>query len=68
MEENKIPNIENVTRIEIIDHSNNSLEKGRIVTKYLANNELLRFSFQDNNKTLKIFIQNKTHETDKRIF
>ena len=59
MEENKVPDIDNVTRIEIIDHSSNSLEKGRVFVKYLADNEVLKFSLQDNNKTLKIFIQNK---------
>jgi hypothetical protein len=59
MNQEEIPNIENVTRIEVIDHSKNSLEPGRTLVKYLADDEVLKFSFQDNNKTLKIFIQNK---------
>ena len=59
MEENKVPQIENVTRLEVICHSDNCLEKGRSFTKYLSKNEVLRFSLQDDNKTLKIFIQNK---------
>lgn len=59
MEEEKIPDIENVTRLEVICHSDNCFEKVRSFTKYLSESEVLRFSFQDNNKTLKIFIQNK---------
>lgn len=58
MKTENIPNIENITRLEVIDHSKHSLEKGRKLTKYLAEGEVLRFSFQDNNKTLKIFITN----------
>lgn len=59
MQKEDIPDIENVRRLEVIDHSSNSLEKGRALVKYLADNEILNFLFQDNNKTLKIFIKTK---------
>lgn len=42
-----------VNRVEVID------EKGRSYVKYLASHREVVLSFQDNDRTLKIFIQDK---------
>ena len=47
-------NTDTVTRFEVIDHTKEKL--GRILTKYGVNVEL---SFQDDNKTLKVFLTDK---------
>jgi hypothetical protein len=41
------------TRFEYID------QKGRVVVKYLKDNEKLSLSVQDDGKTLKVFLGNK---------
>lgn len=51
MVENK--NLKKVTRVEVID------ENGRSYTKYLKPNQEVEFSFQDEDRTLKIFINEK---------
>ena len=42
--------MKNVTRLEVID------ENGRGYVKYLSKNQKVRYSLQDDNRTLKIFI------------
>jgi hypothetical protein len=46
-----------VTRVEVID------EDGRSYIKYLDNNQKVRYSIQDNSRTLKVFIQRITDES-----
>ena len=48
---------EGVNRLEVIDDS------GRILVKYLKDGEKLSLSFQDDDRTLKIFITNPITET-----
>ena len=47
--------LDDVTRIEVIDHKD---AKGRVFSSWSEKN-LISLSFQDNNKTLKIFISNR---------
>jgi hypothetical protein len=49
-----IENLDNVTRVEVIDNH------GRSYTHYNA--ESVQYSLQDDGKTLKIFIQDKKSE------
>jgi hypothetical protein len=49
----------------VIDHTDNL---GRVLVKYLKENEVLRFSFQDDNRTLKILIEEKTKVNDPHPF
>jgi len=46
-----------VTRVEVID------EDGRSYIKYIDNNQKVRYSIQDNSRTLKVFIQRITDES-----
>jgi hypothetical protein len=46
-----------VTRVEVID------EDGRSYIKYLDKNQKVRYSIQDNSRTLKVFIQRITDES-----
>ena len=46
-----------VTRVDVID------EDGRSYIKYLDNNQKVRYSIQDNSRTLKVFIQRITDES-----
>lgn len=48
-----------VTRFEVIDHTKDS-EMGRAVVKYGAD---VKLSFQDNNRTLKVFLTDQAKET-----
>jgi hypothetical protein len=48
-----------VNRIEIIG------DKGREMVKYLPSNKIGIVEFQDNGKTLKIFIEDKTSKQNK---
>lgn len=50
-------NYKNITRVEIID------EKGRSYLNWNKDN-VVELSFQDNNRTLKIFISKKRNETE----
>lgn len=45
-----IPPLDNVNRVEVIDH-------GREFVKYLNKGEKVTISMQDDNKTMKIFIR-----------
>lgn len=47
-----------ITRLEIINHADNSHPTGRILTLYklLDDFEDIEFSYQDGSKTLKIFL------------
>jgi len=45
-----------VNRLEVID------DTGRALTKYLKDDEKLRFELQDDDRTLKVFV-NKVHKT-----
>lgn len=57
--------IEKIDRIEIINHAKNDKPIGRILTLYkdLCHFGSLDFEIQDNDKTLKIFLnQNKEDE------
>lgn len=51
--------LEDLNRIEVINHAENSKSLGRILVLYkeLGDFEEVEMSFQDNNKTLKIFLQ-----------
>ena len=46
-----IPPIDSVTRVEVIENG------GRSLTRWLRNKESMYISMQDNNKTMKIFIE-----------
>lgn len=48
-----------VTRVEVID------EQGRSYVKYLASHREVVLSFQDDDRTLKVFIQDKG-DTDEK--
>lgn len=52
-EEGSLVELNNVNRLEIIDQT------GRAYTHHLTKNESVRYSLQDDNLTLKIFITNK---------
>lgn len=52
-----------ITRFEVIDHRNDTKEKGRIIVAYNAEVEL---QVQDEGRTLKVFIKNKQKEELKR--
>jgi|TARA_B110000211_G_scaffold234630_1_gene305212 hypothetical protein len=57
--------IEKIDRIEIINHAKNDKPIGRLLTLYkdLGHFDSLDFEIQDNDKTLKIFLnQNKEDE------
>lgn len=47
-----------INRVEVID------ENGRSYVKYLASHREVVLSFQDDERTLKIFIQDKKENTD----
>ena len=51
--------LEDLNRIEIINHARNDRSFGRILVLYkkLGDFEKVEMSFQDDNKTLKIFLQ-----------
>ena len=44
------PVLKQVNRVEVIDNT------GRLITKYLEKDERVRYNLQDNNRTLKVFI------------
>jgi hypothetical protein len=44
--------MKNVTRFEVID------DKGRTYVKYLKDSEVIKYSLQDDDRTLKVFIDN----------
>jgi len=44
--------MKNVTRFEVID------DKGRTYDKYLKDDEVIKYSLQDDDRTLKVFIDN----------
>ena len=46
-----IPPIDSVTRVEVIENG------GRSLTRWLRNKESMYISMQDNNRTMKIFIE-----------
>ena len=50
--------IEKIDRIEIINHAKNDKPRGRLLTLYkdLGHFDSLDFEIQDNDKTLKIFL------------
>ena len=50
--------IEKIDRIEIINHAKNDKPRGRLLTLYkdLGHISSLDFEIQDNDKTLKIFL------------
>jgi hypothetical protein len=56
MEEQPIP--KPITRVEIINHAKNDKPIGRLLTLYkeLGDFNLVELSFQDDGKTLKIFL------------
>ena len=47
-----------VNRVEVID------ENGRSYTKYLKDNEGIKYSLQDDNRTLKVFIDKQRWKED----
>jgi hypothetical protein len=50
--------MKSVTRFEVID------ETGRAYTKYLKDDEGIKYSLQDDKRTLKVFIDNTTWKAD----
>lgn len=50
--------MKNVTRLEVIDST------GRMAVKYLKDNERISFDLQDDDKTLKIFVDDTTWKKD----
>jgi len=54
----ELQRMKSVTRFEVID------ETGRAYVKYLDNNEGIKYNLQDDNKTLKVFIDNETWKKD----
>jgi len=50
--------MKNVTRFEVID------DKGRTYVKYLKDNEVIKYSLQDDDRTLKVFIDNLSWKED----
>lgn len=58
-EENKISiNLDEINRIELINHAENHFEKGRILTLYESRGHFnkVEISIQDDNQTMKIFL------------
>ena len=50
--------MKNVTRFEVID------DKGRTYVKYLKDDEVIKYSLQDDDRTLKVFIDNLRWKED----
>ena len=50
--------MKSVNRFEVID------DTGRAYVKYLKKDEGIKYSLQDDNKTLKVFIDNTTWKED----
>jgi len=50
--------MKNVTRFEVID------DKGRTYVKYLKDDEVIKYSLQDDDRTLKVFIDNLSWKED----
>lgn len=57
--EDQIVNIDEIDRIEIINHAKNTLRHGRLLTLYKEMNDFeeIEVSIQDDGKTLKIFLK-----------
>ena len=51
-------NYPNITRVEVID------DTGRAYTKYLKDDEGIKYSLQDDKRTLKVFIDNQRWKED----
>ena len=54
----ELQRMKGVTRFEVID------ENGRSYTKYLKDGEKIKYGLQDDDRTLKVFIDNKTQKDD----
>ena len=54
----ELQRMKGVTRFEVID------ENGRSYTKYLKDGERVKYSLQDDDRTLKVFIDSKTWKDD----
>lgn len=56
--------VNKINRLEVIDHTPNLSgdDRGRVYVKY--NVESCELVYQDNGKTLKIFINNNTYENE----
>lgn len=54
----QLPEVDRVTRLEVINHAKNSMQVGRLLTvwKEMGDFEDIDFDLQDNGKTLKIFL------------
>lgn len=52
----KVNNSEKVTRLEIINHANNTMKKGRLFTIRNPEFSKIEVMYQDDNRTLKIFL------------
>lgn len=46
-----------ITRLEIINHADNGMVKGRLLTLYGNQFNNIELSYQDNGQTLKIFLK-----------
>lgn len=56
---NSIRYLSGITRFEVIDHREESEEKGRIIVVGPNENLLVRASIQDDGRTLKIFLNDR---------
>jgi hypothetical protein len=45
-----------ITRFEVINHANNSMSQGRLLTLYSNQFDNIELSYQDDGRTLKIFL------------
>jgi hypothetical protein len=54
----QLPEVDRVTRLEVINHAKNSMQVGRLLTvwKEMGDFEDIDFDLQDNGRTLKIFL------------
>ena len=46
-----------ITRLEVINHADNGMIKGRLLTLYGNQFDNIELSYQDNGQTLKIFLR-----------
>jgi hypothetical protein len=55
----QLPEVDRVTRLEVINHAKNSMQVGRLLTvwKEMGDFEDIDFDLQDNGRTLKIFLK-----------
>ena len=53
-----------VNRLEVINHSDNNLPIGLAFVFYAKEGEEIKLEYQDDGRTIKIFITRKTNQND----